>query len=100
MQWLWRLLTCACSGLLLLSASSARSAPAHSSITVFVEPQAHSAPVLALIRSARHSIRLEVYLLTNRTIIGALSRAQAAGINVRVLLEQHPYGADRYALLG
>jgi cardiolipin synthase len=98
---LLRPITALCVLTLLLSvATGARSAPSHSSLSVFVQPQSRTAPVLALIRSARHSIRLEVYLLTNRTIIGALARAKANGIDVRVMLEQHPYGAGRYAQLG
>lgn len=66
-------------------------------LQVFVEPQAHTAPVLSLIRSAHHSLRLEVYILTNRTIIGALARARRQGIDVRVMLEEHPFGGGSYA---
>ncbi len=67
---------------------------------LFVQPGAHRSPVLHLIRSARKSIRLEVYLLTDRSIVSELQHAHARGVDVRVLLEQHPYGAERYAQLG
>jgi len=100
MNALRRLLTILVVGVAALSLSPARSAPERSGLSVFVEPQSHTAPVLRLIRSATHSIRLEVYLLTNRTVIGALAHARSQGTDVRVLLEQHPYGGGRYAQLG
>ncbi len=65
--------------------------------TLFTQPGAHLSPVLHLIRSARSSIRLEVYLLTSSSIIQELQRAHARGVDVRVLLEERPYGAVRYA---
>lgn len=71
-----------------------------SNLQLFAEPGAGSGPVLALIRSARHSIRLEVYLLTNQSVISALGSAHRRGVNVRVLLEEHPFGADTYARRG
>lgn len=67
---------------------------------LFEQPDAHLTPVLQLIRSAHKSIRLEVYLLTQSSIVAELQKAHARGVNVRVLLEQHPYGAGRYAQLG
>jgi phosphatidylserine/phosphatidylglycerophosphate/cardiolipin synthase-like enzyme len=100
MKWLPRLAAVILVGIILGPAGGISAAPERSSLSTFAEPDARTGPVLALIRSARHSIRLEVYLLTNRTIIGALSQARSRGIAVRVLLEQHPYGADRYAQLG
>ena len=69
-------------------------------ISLFVEPASGAGPVLNLIRSARHSISLEVYLLTDRDVVAALDQARSRGVNVRVLLEEHPYGAGRYAQLG
>jgi phosphatidylserine/phosphatidylglycerophosphate/cardiolipin synthase-like enzyme len=44
------------------------------------------------IRDATRSIWLTMYLLTNRTIIHALEYAHASGVQVRVILEPHPYG--------
>lgn len=96
-----RVLLAACLAVTLLPAEASHAQPvAQSSLQVFVEPEAHTSPVLSLIRSARHDIRLEVYLLTSRPIIAALARAHAQGVDVRVLLEQRPYGAGRYAQLG
>ena len=73
---------------------------ASGSIAVFVEPAEHLSPVLSLIREARQSIRLEVYLLTNRAVVNELGKARQRGVDVRVLLEERPYGAQRYARLG
>lgn len=67
---------------------------------LFRQPEAHLSPVLHLIRRARKSLRLEVYLLTSRSIVNELKRARMRGVDVRVLLEQNPYGAGRYAQLG
>ena len=74
-------------------------APAASgdSVQIFVQPGAHLGPILSLIRLARHSLRLELYELTNRTVIQELSRSRQRGVDVRVLLEEHPFGGDRYA---
>ncbi|MBV9281431.1 MAG: hypothetical protein JOZ41_15230, partial [Chloroflexi bacterium] len=74
--------------------------PASPSIQVFVEPGAHVAPVLSLIRSARRTLRLEVYLLTDRSVVAELARARGRGVDVRVLLEEHPFEGSRYAQLG
>jgi phosphatidylserine/phosphatidylglycerophosphate/cardiolipin synthase-like enzyme len=70
------------------------------SYQLFEQPDAHLSPVLHLIRSARKSLRLEVYLLTESSIVNELKSARSRGVDVRVLLEQHPYGAGRYAQLG
>ena len=67
---------------------------------LFEQPDAHLSPVLHLIRQARKSLRLEVYLLTESSIVDELKNARSRGVDVRVLLEQHPYGAGRYAQLG
>jgi phosphatidylserine/phosphatidylglycerophosphate/cardiolipin synthase-like enzyme len=71
--------------------------PAHAGnnpVSFFVEPGSGLQPVLQLIRSAKHSIRLEIYLLTERSVISALGAAHGRGVQVRVLLEEHPYGGS------
>ena len=47
-------------------------AEAHPGMTVFAEPDAGTAPVLQLIIAAKHSIDVEVYLLTSQPILTAL----------------------------
>ncbi len=79
---------------------AARGSAAPSTLQIFVQPSSQSGPVLSLIASARHSIRLEVYLLTERPIVDALASAKGRGVSVRVLLEERPYGADRSAQEG
>jgi phosphatidylserine/phosphatidylglycerophosphate/cardiolipin synthase-like enzyme len=82
------------------ASASSTSEAAPSTIRVFVQPGARSGPILALIRRARRSIRLEIYELTYRPIVTELGRATSRGLDVRVLLEAHPLGGDRSARLG
>ncbi|MDQ2745334.1 MAG: phospholipase D-like domain-containing protein [Chloroflexota bacterium] len=79
--------------------SSGLGAPT-SPLQIVVQPGAGVQPVLSLIKQARSSIRLEVYLLTSRDVVGALSAARQRGVKVRVLLEERPFGGSRYARLG
>jgi len=59
---------------------------------IFVEPDDGPASLLQELNSARASLDLEMYLLTDRPAIAALEQAERRGVRVRVLLEQHPYG--------
>ena len=61
-------------------------------VGVFVEPDDGRAPVIEELDAARRSISLEVYLLSDDEIIAALERAQRRGIEVRVILEEQPFG--------
>jgi phosphatidylserine/phosphatidylglycerophosphate/cardiolipin synthase-like enzyme len=69
----------------------------HNQFSMFIEPGAGDGPVLSLIRGARHSIKLEVYILSDIQIMQALRTARTHHVDVQVLLEQHPLGASRYA---
>lgn len=62
-------------------------------VQVFVEPQAGDGFLADAINNAQKSIWLEMYLLTNQHLINALEEAAQRGIDVRVLLEIHPYGS-------
>lgn len=77
-------------------ASNAAPAPTLNSraapLQVFVEPEAGRQPVLAALNGAQKSIRMEMYLLTDREIIDALKVARGRGVEVRVLLEAQPSG--------
>ena len=73
---------------------------ASSQISAFVQPGAGPGPVLKLINNAHKSIRLEVYLLDQSSIVSALANARRRGVAVRTMLEEHPYGAEKYASLG
>jgi phosphatidylserine/phosphatidylglycerophosphate/cardiolipin synthase-like enzyme len=47
-----------------------------------------------LLAGARRSLWVESYLLTDTTVLDALVARRAAGVDVRVVLEPHPYQAD------
>jgi len=79
---------------------SSRLDAASSPLQIVVQPGAGVQPVLSLIKQARSSIRLELYLLTSRDVVAALSAARQRGVKVRVLLEERPFGGSRYARLG
>ena len=59
---------------------------------IFVEPGDGRAPLLDEIEATRHSIDLEVYIVTDEAILQALEDAQRRGVAVRVILEEHPFG--------
>ncbi len=61
-------------------------------VQVFVEPEAGEQPILAAMQSAKKSIWLEMYLLTDRNVLRALEEAANRGVDVRVMLEPHPFG--------
>jgi len=61
-------------------------------VQVFVEPDAGEAPILHAIQSANRSIWVEIYMLTDHNVIHALEDAALRGVDVRVLLEPHPFG--------
>lgn len=66
-------------------------------VSVFVEPDAGAAPILKAIKGAKESVWVEVYLLTDRDVVRALEDAAARGVDVRVLLEAHPFGGGDVA---
>ncbi len=61
-------------------------------LQIFVEPAAGDQVITNAISSAKKSVWLEMYLLTDRKIINALEEDAHNGIDVRVMLEPHPYG--------
>src|SRR5690242_15777090 len=63
-------------------------------VQMFVEPDAGVKPITSAIAAATHSVWVEVYLLTDARVIAALEDARSRGVDVRVMLEEHPYGFD------
>jgi len=63
-------------------------------VDLIVEPDDRVSPLSRAIRDANTSVRLEMYELTNPTLVRALEYAHASGVDVRVILEPHPYGAS------
>ncbi len=62
-------------------------------VQVFVEPDAGDRVITDAIAGAHKTILLEMYLLTERKVINALEEAANRGVDVQVMLEQHPYGS-------
>ena len=63
-------------------------------VQVFVEPEAGATPLTSAIKGATRSVWVEVYLLTDSRVISALEDAEHRGVDVRVMIEEHPYGGD------
>ncbi len=61
-------------------------------LQVFVEPDAGYRIITNAISGAKQSVWVEMYLLTERHIIQGLEEAAHRGVDVRVMLEGHPYG--------
>jgi cardiolipin synthase A/B len=62
---------------------------------LFVEPDAGNKPVLDALNNAQESIWMEMYILSDKEILQALKDARSRGLDVRILLEEHPYGGSK-----
>ena len=62
-------------------------------IQLYVEPDDGESVITNAINDAHTSIWLEMYLLTDKKVISALESAAHRGIDIRVMLETHPYGS-------
>jgi len=69
--------------------------PASSDHTFFVEPEDGREPVVAALREAKEYIWLKCYLLSDDKIIDELIRAKQRGAEVKVILEEEPYGGSK-----
>ncbi|MEB3237381.1 MAG: phospholipase D-like domain-containing protein [Candidatus Sericytochromatia bacterium] len=58
---------------------------------LLVWPEAGVAPILEAIASARRTLDVQVYILSNDDIIKALAAAADRGVRVRVMLDPAPY---------
>ena len=61
-------------------------------VQVFVEPNDGEQVITNAISSAQRSIWLEIYILSDRNVIRTLEEAANRGLDVRVMLEPHPFG--------
>jgi len=66
--------------------------PGVQGVQVFVEPDDGEQVITNAIQSAQKSIWLEIYILSDRNVIRALEEAANRGLDVRVMLEPHPFG--------
>jgi cardiolipin synthase A/B len=64
-------------------------------LSLLTEPGPGDTPFIALIDSARRSIQITMYELTDERIEQALAAAAANGVRVEVLLDDGQYGAGR-----
>jgi phosphatidylserine/phosphatidylglycerophosphate/cardiolipin synthase-like enzyme len=71
------------------NATSSKSAPL---FQLIILPEAGSKPVLDLLNSAQRSIRMTMYLLSDRDVMDALKSARGREVDVRVLIEAQPTG--------
>ena len=62
-------------------------------VQLFIEPDNGVHVITDAIDGARQSVWVEMYLLTNRSVIRSLEDAANRGLDVRVMLETHPYGS-------
>jgi cardiolipin synthase A/B len=72
-------------------AAHAKAAQPHSATTytLLTEPDQGLTAIYNLITSAKSSIDMTMYELTDATVINSLIKAQAAGVKVRVILDQN-----------
>ncbi len=61
-------------------------------LRLFEEPDDGRTPILEAINSAKKEIHVEVYLLSDKQIIDALIQKKLEGVDVKVMLEEHPFG--------
>lgn len=66
-------------------------------LNVIVEPDDGLNPLVNAISDAKKSVWLEMYLLTNKSIISALEEDAGKKLDVRVMLEPHPAGGGSTA---
>ncbi len=69
-----------------------------SSVTsIFFEPAAGETPFLSAIKSAKSSLKIEMYVVTANDIFNTVQSAINRGVKVQVILEQHPYNMQAQA---
>lgn len=66
-------------------------------VRVYVEPDDGEQVITGAIKSAGKSVWLEIYILSDRNVIRALEEAANRGLDVRVMLEPHPFGGGASA---
>lgn len=61
-------------------------------VELYIEPQAGESVITNAITGAKKSVWVEMYLLTDKKVLTALEDTASRHIDVRVMLEDHPYG--------
>jgi len=65
---------------------------AHTNVSLYEQPDSGHEPILTAIQSAKREILVEVYLLSDKQVISALEDAKSRGVDVKVMIEEHPFG--------
>lgn len=65
-------------------------------LVFYAMPEATAAPILNAINSSKKSIDLEIYELSEPSVVAALERAVQRGVHVRVMLESKTVGHTNY----
>lgn len=70
--------------------------PVSSNVSIQVQPTDKGAALLSLVRNAKKSVHMTIYLLTDNAMLDALGDLKAAGKDVKVVLNQSfpPNGGD------
>jgi phosphatidylserine/phosphatidylglycerophosphate/cardiolipin synthase-like enzyme len=66
--------------------------PGAPKVQLYVEPDEGAQPVVKFIEGSRQTLDVAMYLLSDRQVVTALETARKRGVQVRVMLEEHPYG--------
>jgi cardiolipin synthase A/B len=75
--------------------TTAESSSATEGLSLITEPGPGDRPFIALIDSARHSVEMTMYELTDQRVEQALAAAAARSVHVTVLLDHGQYGDGR-----
>jgi cardiolipin synthase A/B len=67
---------------------------AEGDLSFSVSPESAFSLLDETIRSAKKSIELNIYMLTNRSVMEALVERASAGVSITVLLEGEPFGGE------
>jgi cardiolipin synthase len=63
---------------------------ASTNLQLYVQPETGTQPLVDAIDSAQKEVLVEVYLLSDKPIINALEDAKSRGVDVKVMMEEHP----------
>jgi cardiolipin synthase A/B len=65
---------------------------ASTNLILYTQPDAGHQPLVDAIDTSKQEVLVEVYLLSDKQIIQALEDARSRGIDVKVMMEEHPFG--------
>ncbi len=65
---------------------------ADTNVSVIVQPESGEIPIVNAIDNAKSEVLVEVYLLSDKKVIESLINAKKRRVDVKVMLEKHPFG--------